>query len=89
MKSTNSPSCSGTASSFGARKKGSRVTKTVSRWYSDRLKQEITLVRWGHWGQPVLLFPTAGGDAEEAERMHLIGAIQPLIDGRSDQGLCL
>ena len=56
------------------------MTKTVSRWYSDRLKQEITLVRWGHWGQPVLLFPTAGGDAEEAERMHLIGAIQPLID---------
>ena len=41
------------------------MIKTVSRWYSDRLKQEITLVRWGHWGQPVLLFPTAGGDAEE------------------------
>lgn len=37
-------------------------------------------MRWGHWGQPVLLFPTAGGDAEEAERMHLIGAIAPLID---------
>ncbi len=67
-------------SSFGARKKGSRVTKTVSRWYSDRLKQEISLIRWGHWGKPVLLFPTAGGDAEEAERMHLIGAIWPLIE---------
>jgi esterase/lipase superfamily enzyme len=37
-------------------------------------------VRWGHFGQPVLLFPTAGGNAEEAERMHLIGAIAPLID---------
>jgi esterase/lipase superfamily enzyme len=56
------------------------VTKTVSRWYSSRLKQEVALVRWGHWGQPVLLFPTAGGDAEEAERMHLIAAIRPLID---------
>ncbi|NND92098.1 MAG: hypothetical protein HKN42_14660 [Granulosicoccus sp.] len=54
--------------------------KTVTRWYSPRLEQEITLARWGHWGQPVVLFPTAGGDAEEAERMHLIGAIHPLIE---------
>lgn len=54
--------------------------KKLTRWYSSRLEQEITLVRWGHWGQPVVLFPTAGGDAEEVERMHLIAAIQPLID---------
>jgi esterase/lipase superfamily enzyme len=57
------------------------ATKTASRWYSHRIEQEIGLVRWGHWGQPVLLFPTAGGDAEEAERMHLIDALMPLIDG--------
>jgi esterase/lipase superfamily enzyme len=56
------------------------VTRTVSRWRSDRLEQDITLVRWGHWGQPVMLFPTAGGDAEEVERMHLIGALSPLIE---------
>jgi esterase/lipase superfamily enzyme len=56
------------------------VIKTGSRWYSPRLEQEITLIRWGHWGQPVLLFPTAGGDAEEPERMGLIGAIEPLIE---------
>jgi len=37
-------------------------------------------VRWGHMGTPVLLFPTAGGDAEEVERFHLIGAVKPLID---------
>jgi esterase/lipase superfamily enzyme len=54
--------------------------KTASRWDSPRLEQEITLVRWGHWGQPVLLFPTAGGDAEEIERMHLIGALWPMIE---------
>jgi esterase/lipase superfamily enzyme len=57
------------------------VTKTGSSWHSPRIEQEITLVRWGHWGQPVLLFPTAGGDAEECERMGLIGALAPLIDG--------
>jgi len=56
------------------------VTKTVSRWYSERLGQEIGLARWGHWGQPVLLFPTAGGDAEEAERMHMITVLRPMIE---------
>jgi esterase/lipase superfamily enzyme len=56
------------------------VTKTASRWYSARVEQEISLVRWGHWGQPVLVFPTAGGDAEEIERMHLVGAVSALIE---------
>ena len=40
----------------------------------------MSLVRWGTWGQPVLIFPTAGGDAEEIERMHLVGALMPLIE---------
>ncbi len=56
------------------------MTRTGSRWYSQRVEQEISLVRWGHWGQPVLVFPTAGGDAEEIERMQMIGALAPLID---------
>ena len=56
------------------------MTKTASSWYSQRLEQEISLVRWGHWGQPVLVFPTAGGDAEEVERMHLIGVLSPMIE---------
>ena len=57
------------------------MTKTVSRWYSNRIGQEITLARWGHWGRPVLVFPTAGGDAEETERMQMIAALGPLIEG--------
>jgi len=54
--------------------------KDESRWHSPRLEREIRLVRWGHYGVPVLLFPTAGGDAEEVERFHLIGAVSPLIE---------
>jgi esterase/lipase superfamily enzyme len=54
--------------------------KNLTRWYSTRLQQEVSLCRWGHYGQPVLLFPTAGGDAEEVERMHLIAAITPLVE---------
>jgi esterase/lipase superfamily enzyme len=56
------------------------VTKTVSSWHSPRLRHDITLARWGHYGRPVLLFPTAGGDAEEIERMQMIHVLQPLLE---------
>ncbi|HET9626240.1 MAG TPA: alpha/beta hydrolase-fold protein [Kofleriaceae bacterium] len=54
--------------------------KTVGKWRSERLQREVTMVRWGTFGQPVLVFPTAGGDAEEIERMHLVGALSALVD---------
>ncbi len=54
--------------------------KDVSRWHSQHVEQEIQLVRWGRMGTPVMLFPTAGGDAEEVERFNLIGALAPLIE---------
>lgn len=38
------------------------------------------MVRWGTYGQPVLVFPTAGGDAEEIERFGIIKVLAPLID---------
>ncbi len=50
-----------------------------SRWYSSRLHGESTLVRWGVTGQPVLVFPTAGGDAEEIERFLMIRVLEPLL----------
>jgi esterase/lipase superfamily enzyme len=51
-----------------------------SRWHSSRVGTEVTLARWGTFGQPVLVFPTAGGDAEEIERFLLIKALTPLIE---------
>ncbi len=56
------------------------MQKDVTRWHTGRLEQEVQLVRWGHYGTPVLLFPTAGGDAEEVERFHLVRVLEPLID---------
>jgi len=53
--------------------------KTVERWFSDRVQEEITVVRWGTFGRPVLVFPSAGGDAEEIERFHLVDACGPLL----------
>jgi esterase/lipase superfamily enzyme len=49
-------------------------------WQTHRLPCPARVVRWGHHGKPVLLFPTAGGDCEEVERQGLIGALAGLID---------
>lgn len=57
-----------------------RGDKIVAKWYSERVQREVTLVKWGTIGQPILLFPTAGGDAEEVERFYLIDVCAPLID---------
>jgi esterase/lipase superfamily enzyme len=54
--------------------------KETFRWRSERFGRQASLVRWGHFGTPVLIFPTAGGDAEEIERFHLVGALMPLIE---------
>jgi esterase/lipase superfamily enzyme len=60
-----------------------RQMKQTWTWYSARLKCETTMVRWGHFGVPLLLFPTAGGDAEEVERFFLVKTLEPFIhDGR-------
>jgi len=61
----------------------SDAVKTVERWFSGRLQEEITVVRWGTFGRPVLIFPSAGGDAEEIERHGLVDACGPLLaEGR-------
>ncbi len=57
--------------------------KLARSWVSDRLGQEVNVVRWGEVGTPFLMFPTAGGDAEEIERFLVINALTDyLADGR-------
>jgi esterase/lipase superfamily enzyme len=43
------------------------------------MEREASMARWGETGQPVLLVPTAGGDAEECERFLMIQALEPLL----------
>jgi esterase/lipase superfamily enzyme len=56
------------------------VDKAYERWHSPRIDEPIGMARWGHHGTPVLVFPTAGGDAEEIERHGILTACQHLID---------
>ena len=55
------------------------MADVTERWFSDRLQQEITVMRWGSFGTPVLGFPSAGGDAGEIERHGLVDACGPLL----------
>ena len=54
--------------------------KLVERSYSGRVERDVTVTRWGHYGRPVIVFPTAGGDAEEIERMGLVAACSELVE---------
>ena len=54
--------------------------KQRTSWLSGRLGREVTVVRWGTFGMPFLIFPTAGGDAEEIERFHIISTLQEHLD---------
>jgi esterase/lipase superfamily enzyme len=55
------------------------MQKETWTWASVRLAGPARVARWGHFGTPVLLFPSAGGDYEEVERFHLVRALSPLI----------
>jgi esterase/lipase superfamily enzyme len=56
------------------------MSKQSSTWYSPRVGRDVTTVRWGEVGRPVLFFPTAAGDAEECERFHLVSALGPQLE---------
>ncbi len=54
--------------------------KERATWYSERVQQDVNVVRWGHMGTPILIFPTAGGDAEEIERFQMISALSEYLE---------
>lgn len=58
----------------------SEVARIETSWYSERVGTKVEVRRWGHYGRPLLLFPTAGGDAEECERFLMIKVLRPLLE---------
>jgi esterase/lipase superfamily enzyme len=57
------------------------MQKQAWTWTTAHLPQAARMARWGHFGTPVVIFPTAGGDFEEIERFQLVAALGTLIDG--------
>jgi esterase/lipase superfamily enzyme len=58
----------------------SDMKREYHRWYSHRLGLDMGVVVYGHWGPPLLGFPTSAGDEWELEGQGLIGSLSPLID---------
>lgn len=56
------------------------MEKRTWSWHSPALDRSMELGCWGSFGEPVVLFPTAGGDFEECERFLMIRALSPLIE---------
>jgi esterase/lipase superfamily enzyme len=50
------------------------------RWYSSRVNREMGVVVYGHWGPPLLAFPTSGGDEWEMDRQGIVASIGDFID---------
>jgi esterase/lipase superfamily enzyme len=57
-----------------------RLQRKTEGWHSPSLGQDMPIVSYGHWGHPLLLFPTAAADFLEYERFGLVGAIAPAIE---------
>ena len=59
------------------------------RWYSPRLGWDMGVVVFGHWGPPLLAFPTSHGDEWELQRNGMIDAIGDLVDGGRVKVICV
>jgi esterase/lipase superfamily enzyme len=56
------------------------VRREIDHWFSPNLHKHMEIATYGHYGFPLLLFPTAAADYLEYERFHLIDSIAPYIN---------
>ena len=58
-------------------------------WYTHRLGRDMGVAVFGHWGPPLLAFPTSHGDEWEFQRHGLIDALGDVIDGGKVKLFCV
>ncbi|MCB9567674.1 MAG: hypothetical protein H6710_10765 [Myxococcales bacterium] len=56
------------------------MERAIKTWWSPAVGREMGVARYGHYGKPVIYFPTGGGDYLDCERFLMVRALQPLID---------
>ena len=59
------------------------------RWHSTRVGKDMGLRVHGHYGAPLLVFPTSGGDEWEYERQGMVEALGPHIDAGRVKLFCV
>ncbi len=55
------------------------LARTTWRIHSPALGLSMGVARWGHFGRPVVWFPTGGGDYLDCERFLVVKCLEPLI----------
>ncbi|TDB67020.1 esterase family protein [Arundinibacter roseus] len=58
-------------------------------YYSHALGRSIDLLVYGHWGYPILLFPTTLGRHYQAKDMGLIDSVRGLVDAGKVKIYCV
>lgn len=58
-------------------------------WHTSRLGRDMGIRVYGHWGSPVLVFPTSGGDEWEFERQGMLDALGRHVDGGKVKLYCV
>lgn len=56
------------------------MSRQVTELWSDTLGAAGTLIRYGHWGRPVLVFPSERGRAWDFESNGMIAAVSGLLE---------
>lgn len=56
------------------------MNREVTELWSDAIGAAGTVIRYGHWGRPVLVFPSEQGNAFDFEDNGMVGAVSGLID---------
>jgi esterase/lipase superfamily enzyme len=58
-------------------------------WHSDRLGRGLGVRVYGHYGAPILVFPTSGGDEFEYERQGMVETLAPYVEGGRIKLFCV
>jgi esterase/lipase superfamily enzyme len=58
-------------------------------WYSPRLGHDMGVAVFGHWGPPLLAFPTSHGVEWELQRHGMIDALNDFIDSGRVKVFCV
>jgi esterase/lipase superfamily enzyme len=54
--------------------------RVIDSWHSPSLGKTMEIVTYGHYGFPLLMFPTAAADYLEYERFQVISVIQEYVE---------
>src|ERR1700753_4224461 len=79
-RSDQAPCASDRCARSDSRDRNARMNREAVELWSDAIGSAASVIRYGHWGRPVLVFPTSRGRAVDFENFGMVGAVADLID---------